>query len=74
MQNISLQSMTKFDEQLYVNDFYSHDVKHISVFVVLICPSDESSQPDPNCFRMAREYIWQLIERRFFLLVQLLPQ
>ncbi|CAF1142618.1 unnamed protein product [Adineta ricciae] len=31
--------------------------------LLLICPSDESSQPDPNCFQMAREYIWQLIER-----------
>ncbi|CAF0993133.1 unnamed protein product [Adineta steineri] len=29
----------------------------------LICPSNNSTTPDPHCFRTAREYAWSLIEQ-----------
>ena len=36
-------------------------------FLALICPSNESNIPDMDCFRLARDYIWQLIEQEWIL-------
>lgn len=33
--------------------------------LALICPSNDSTKPDPDCFRMARDHIWTLIEQKF---------
>jgi hypothetical protein len=57
--------MMKFDEQLYVNFFLLAKFK-FDFSIALICPSSDSTKPDPDCFRMAREHIWELIEQRFF--------
>ncbi|CAF3042960.1 unnamed protein product [Rotaria sp. Silwood2] len=32
----------------------------------LICPSSNSTKSDPNCFQMAREYAWRLIEENAY--------
>jgi len=32
----------------------------------LICPSGNSKIPDPDCFRMAREHAWELIEQNAY--------
>src|SRR5689334_4147151 len=35
------------------------------ILLALICPSSNSAIPDPDCFRMAREYAWEFIEQKF---------
>jgi hypothetical protein len=40
----------------------------IFLFLALICPSGNNTIPDPDCFRIAREYAWELIEQKFVLL------
>jgi hypothetical protein len=37
--------------------------------IALICPSNNSTIPDPDCFRMAREHIWELIEQKFVCMI-----
>jgi len=32
----------------------------------LICPSNESNVPDVDCFRLSRDFVWQLIENEAF--------
>ena len=36
-----------------------------SFALALIYPSSDSTKPDPDCFRMAREHILKLIEQKF---------
>jgi hypothetical protein len=40
-------------------------VGYCLMFLALICPSSDSTIPDPDCFRMAREHAWDLIEQKF---------
>ena len=43
--------------------FYLKDI-----IIALICPIDDSTKPDHDCFRMARDHIWQIIEQKLFIL------
>ncbi len=50
-------------------NYINHWILWFVLFLVLICPSSNSTIPDPDCFRMAREYAWNLIEQTFVLII-----
>jgi hypothetical protein len=43
--------------------------KFCLLFLALICPSSNNTIPDPDCFRIAREYAWELIEQKFVFII-----
>lgn len=59
----------KFDEQHFVRRmffllFYSVLITTI-ICLALICPANNSTIPDVDCFRLAKEFVWDLIEQKF---------
>lgn len=38
---------------------------HSILFSALICPANDCAIPDPDCFRIAREFAWDFIEQKF---------
>ncbi len=65
MRDIPYRLMMKFDERHFVCMEKKQSVGYCLMFLALICPSSDSTIPDPDCFRMAREHAWDLIEQKF---------
>ena len=47
------------------SDFYSCNSTNSYVLLALICPSSDITETDSDCFRMGREFVWNLIEQKF---------
>ncbi|UJR15575.1 hypothetical protein I4U23_002513 [Adineta vaga] len=78
-ENLARQNSSKHSEQqtaalTLFHRYLSIDAKYLisidddirQTTLSLICPSSNSTTTDPDCFRMAREYAWNLIEQNAF--------
>ncbi|CAF1101262.1 unnamed protein product [Rotaria sordida] len=63
-----LAALTLFHRYLSIDAKYlipiDDEIRRITLS--LICPSSNSTKSDPDCFQMAREYVWKLIEENAY--------
>ncbi|CAF0779941.1 unnamed protein product [Adineta steineri] len=61
-------ALTLFHRYLSIDAKYSVPINDAirRTTLLLICPSNNNNKPDSNCFHMAREHIWELIEQNAY--------